>query len=434
MSLTNPTAIGGDGCLTASTAGTQPANSTQATQNPAQLLTTQLLTTQMLTRIWQELLGVDTIAADQNYFDLGGDSSLAVQLFARIEKEFGVKLPLATLFEAPTIEEQARVLEVQRAVNATPAIASKVMTISNVAESSATPASPVTAEAPAARSGWSPLVTIQSPNPGQDTRPAFFCMHGAGGNVLIYRDLAKNLGADQPFYGLQAQGLDGTSAPLTTIEAMAELYAKEIRRAQAHGPYYIGGYCMGGTLAYEVARQLKSEGEEIALLALFDTMDWSKVKLPGPVGQLYHQSERIVFHVANFFRLDGHGKRRFFSEKVEALRNRLPVWRGMLMAEFGSGAAQERVLGAIWQANDKACLAYAPQPLAGELTDFRPMKQYRMFDLPGGKWDQLALGGARVVELPVYPAGMLVEPFVKHLATALRTAIDDATAKQRANF
>jgi thioesterase domain-containing protein len=209
---------------------------------------------------------------------------------------------------------------------------------------------------------------------------------------------------------------------------MAGLYAKEIRRAQAHGPYYLGGYCMGGTLAYEVARQLKSEGEEIALLALFDTMDWSKVKLPGPGGKLYHQGERIVFHVANFFRLDGEGKRKFFSEKVEALRNRLPVWRGMLMAEFGSGAAQERVLGAIWQANDKACLVYTPQPFAGELADFRPMKQYRMFDLPGGKWERLAQGGARVVELPVYPAGMLVEPFVKHLATALRTAIDGAMA------
>ena len=423
MSTTNPTAIGGDRRLVASTGDAISANGISSSTNH----TTQR-TAQQLTRIWQELLGVDTIASDQNYFDLGGDSSLAVHLFVRIENEFGVKLPLSTLFEAPTIEEQARVLE-ERKAEMQAATASAPATTTTTARTAT-----LTPEVSGAASGWSPLVTIQAPaaDGAPGTRPAFFCMHGAGGNVLIYRDLAKNVGADQPFYGLQAQGLDGASAPLTTIEAMAGLYAKEIRRAQAHGPYYLGGYCMGGTLAYEVARQLKNEGEEIALLALFDTMDWSKVKLPGPGGKLYHQGERIAFHVANFFRLDGDGKRKFFSEKVEALRNRLPVWRGMLMAEFGSGAAQERVLGAIWQANDKACLVYTPQPFAVELADFRPMKQYRMFDLPGGKWERLAQGGARVVELPVYPAGMLVEPFVKHLATALRTAIDGAMAKAAA--
>lgn len=416
MSIPNPTTLGGEGCLTASAAGAHSASGNQ--------------TVQQLTRIWQELLGVDAIAKDQNYFDLGGDSSLAVHLFARIEKELGVKLPLATLFEAPTIEEQARVVDVQRAVNTTPAMVSKVVTTSDAAMLASAPAA--VAATPAV-SGWSPLVTIQA----QGSRPAFFCMHGAGGNVLIYRDLAKNLGAEQPFYGLQAQGLDGASEPLTTIEAMAALYVKEIRRAQAHGPYYIGGYCMGGTLAYEVARQLKNEGEEIALLALFDTMDWSQVKLPGAGGKLYHQWERIRFHVANFFRLDGDGKREFFSEKVEALRNRLPVWRGMLMARFAQGRAakgsQERALGAIWQANDQACLMYRPQPYGEVLTDFRPMKQYRMFDQPGAKWERLAQGGARVVELPVYPAGMLVEPFVKHLATALRAAIDGAMAKAAAS-
>src|SRR5271157_2379043 len=170
-------------------------------------------TTRKLAQIWQELLGVESVGAEQNYFDLGGDSSLAVQLFARIEKIFHVKLPLATLFEAPTIEEMARILRQQETAAAEP-------------------------------EGWSPLVTIQAGG----TRPAFFCIHGAGGNVLIYRDLAKHLGPEQPFYGLQAQGLDGKSAPLKTIEDMAALYVKEIRKVQAHGPYFIGGYCMGGTL------------------------------------------------------------------------------------------------------------------------------------------------------------------------------------------
>src|ERR1022692_1664380 len=161
-------------------------------------------TAKQLSHIWQEQLGVGAIGLDQNFFDLGGDSSLAVRMFSEIEKIFGVKLPLATLYEAPTIEELARVLR---------------------GEVSA--------------SGWSPLVAIQP----EGSRPPLFCFHGAGGNVLIYRDLSRHLGLDQPFYGLQAQGLDGSRPPLTTIEEMAALYVKEIRRSQPHGPYFLGGYC-----------------------------------------------------------------------------------------------------------------------------------------------------------------------------------------------
>jgi phthiocerol/phenolphthiocerol synthesis type-I polyketide synthase E len=351
-------------------------------------------TTRELVRIWQELLGMETVGTDQNYFDLGGDSSLAVHLFARIEKQFKVKLPLAILFEAPTIDELARVLREQTASTS--------------------------------MSGWSPLVAIQP----SGARPVFFCMHGAGGNILIYRELAKHLGADQPFYGLQAQGLDGSCPPLTTIEEIGALYAKEIRRFQAHGPYFIGGYCMGGTLAYEVAQQLTTCGEDVALLALFDTMNWSNIRVPSVWTKAYHAIERVFFHVANFLRLDGAGRRDFFRDKAEALRNRLPVWKGMLVARFSQGdsvtTSQSRALARIWQANDHACMLYVPQPFPGVVTDFRPMKQYRMFDLPNVKWDRLAQGGVQVVNLPVYPAGILVEPFVKHLATSLRTAIDGA--------
>src|SRR5580698_8234392 len=191
-----------------------------------------------LTRIWQDLLGIEPITPDQNYFDLGGDSSLAVHLFVQIEKVFNVKLPIFTLFEAPTIAELAAVLRRD-----------------------------------AAPDGWSPLVAIQPIG----SRPPFFCMHGAGGNVLIYRELSKLLGDDQPFYGLQAQGLDGNAPPLTKIEDMAALYVKEIRRVQPRGPYFLGGYCLGGTIAYEVAQQLRAQGQEVALLALLDTTDWSKI-------------------------------------------------------------------------------------------------------------------------------------------------------------
>jgi phthiocerol/phenolphthiocerol synthesis type-I polyketide synthase E len=348
-------------------------------------------TTKQLTQIWREILGVESIAPNQNYFDLGGDSSLAVYMFAQIEKIFDVKLPLATLFEAPTIEELAGILRDH--------------------------------DSP---TGWSPLVAIQP----SGSRPAFFCIHGAGGTVLLYRELAQRLGPDQPFYGLQSIGLDASCPPLTRIEDMAAVYAKEIRKKQRRGPYFLGGYCMGGTVAFEVARQLQAQGERVALLALFDTVDWSKIPVPSFLDKSYHAVERLMFHAANFFRLDREGKGQFLGQKVEILRNRLPVWRGTVLAKLSNGgqaaASESALLAKIWQANDRACAQYMPQPYAGTLTDFRPLKQYRIFDRPDAKWDRLAQGRHNVVVLPTYPAGMLVEPFVRHLAAALEKAIDDA--------
>ncbi len=345
-----------------------------------------------LTVLWQELLGVESIGPDDNYFDLGGDSALAVHLFARIEKQFKIKLPLATLFEAPTIAELSRLL---------------------------------TSEVPAS-TGWSSLVVIQP----SGSRPKFFCMHGAGGNVLIYRDLSRHLGQDQPFFGLQAQGLDGSCPPLTRIEDMAAAYVKEIRRAQPFGPYFIGGYCMGGTVAYEVAQQLHAQGEQIAFLGLFDTLNWSKLPLPSAFGKAYHGWQRFYFHAANFLKLNLDGQSRFFSEKIKAVKNRIPVWKGMLLSRFKSAPSRENsesmALGQIWRTNDAACMLYTAEPFPGVLTHFRPLKQYRILDKPGAAWEKLALGGQKVVNLQVYPAGMLVEPFVKHLAEALEISMDDA--------
>jgi hypothetical protein len=144
----------------------------------------------------------------------------------------------------------------------------------------------------------------------------------------------------------------------------------------------------------------------------------------------------MFFHAANFFRLDGDGRGRFFGEKLEALRNRLPVWRGMLQAKFSkkrdTTGTPSLLLGQLWLLNDRACAKYRPQPFAGVVTDFRPMKQYRIFRRSNMNFGRLAQGGERVVVLPVYPAGMLVEPFVKHLADALKECVDQAMAGQRA--
>src|SRR6202046_1048263 len=134
-------------------------------------------------------------------------------------------------------------------------------------------------------------------------------MHGAGGNVLIYRELSKLLGDDQPFYGLQAQGLDGSAPPLTKIEDMAALYVKEIRRERPAGPYLLGGYCLGGTIAYEVAQQLRAQGQEVTLLALFDTTDWSKIPSVNAWNTSYMACQKFLFHATNFFKLNSKGRK-----------------------------------------------------------------------------------------------------------------------------
>jgi phthiocerol/phenolphthiocerol synthesis type-I polyketide synthase E len=363
----------------------------------SQVSTAEDATAKELSRIWQALLVIDTINVDQNFFDLGGDSSLAVRMFSQIEQTFGVKLPLATLYEAPTIAELAGILRGE---------------ISS--------------------SGWCPLVAIQP----SGSRAPLFCIHGAGGTVLIYRDLSRRLGVDQPCYGLQAQGLDGTLPPLTTIEEMATLYVKEIRRTQPHGPYFLGGYCGGGTIAYEVAQQLQGDEEQVALLAMFDTMNWSKIPITLRSKATY-ACQRLVFHAASFLSLDFGNQSRFLREKIKILRSRIPVWRGMLQSRFKkdySGAASTSLaLGRVWQTNDQACWQYVPKPYRGVVTDFRPSTQYRIFNKPDLKWNRLAQG-QEVIVLPVNPASMLVEPFVEHLASALRQSIDAAMLRCNAGF
>lgn len=348
-------------------------------------------TVKQLTVMWQQLLGVEPIAPDQNYFELGGDSILAVQLFAQIEREFHLRLPVTMLFEAPTVAELAGLIR---------------------------------RDAPAPV--WSPLVPIQTAG----SRPPFFCIHGAGGNVLIYRELSQRLGADQPFFGLQSQGLDGKLPILRTVEEMASLYVKEIRRVNPRGPYLVGGYCGGGTIALEVAQQLRSLGKDVALLALFDTSNWYKVPSFSIWSKTYHYSERVAFHALSFLSLDFTGRSELFREKLRAVRQRVPVWRGMLQARLtrrpGADGSSLRLLGELWKANDKACAAYVPRTYPGVITDFRPKRQYRALNKPETKWGHLAQGGEDVVSLPVYPAVMLVEPFVQQLALALRAKIDCA--------
>ena len=188
---------------------------------------------QQLQRIWAEVLQLPSVGVGDNFFELGGHSLLAVLLMARIEQCFGKNLPLATLFSSSTIEQLAIRLR---------------------CETDSLP--------------WSGLVAIQS---GGDKRP-FFCVPGVGGNVIYLYELARHLGLSQPFYGLQALGLDGESEPFNRVEDIAAYYIEAIQTVQPSGPYLLGGHSFGGVVAFEMATQLQKQGHEVALVAIIDAI------------------------------------------------------------------------------------------------------------------------------------------------------------------
>ena len=190
-------------------------------------------TERKIAKIWQDLLKIESVGLYDNFFELGGHSLMAVRMFARIERDLGVRLPLTSLFNATTVAQLAAIIT-QRDHGLV---------------------------------DWSPVVPIRMGS----NKPPFFGIHGHEGGVLFWRDIVTHLPDDQPFYAVQAQGVDGGMPALTRIEDMASLYLSEIRKVQPHGPYYLGGYSMGGEIAFEIGQQLFTQGEKVGLLVMFDT-------------------------------------------------------------------------------------------------------------------------------------------------------------------
>ncbi len=202
-----------------------------------------------LRALWAKALGRKDVGLHDDFFMLGGDSLQAVNLFLDIERHLGRRLPRAILFDSATVAEMAARIE---------------------------------AEEPSRC-----LVAIQ---PNGD-RPPFFCVHDQDGHVLNFRALAKHLGDQQPFYGLQARGIDGEEVPFADADSMAAHYVREIRRIQPHGPFLLGGYSFGGRIAYLMAQKLRAAGEDVPLLALFDTY-YQGGKQRADIGQWFRLHAR----------------------------------------------------------------------------------------------------------------------------------------------
>ncbi|HYK21771.1 MAG TPA: non-ribosomal peptide synthetase, partial [Pyrinomonadaceae bacterium] len=337
-----------------------------------------------LVKLWTTILQVKAVGVTDNFFELGGDSLLAARLFAQIHNRFGKNLPLSTLFVSPTIEQLANVLR----------------------ESDA-------------EARWSSLVPIQP----HGSKPPLFCVHAAGANVLIYRPMSRHLGDDQPVYALQAQGLDGRQEPLRRVEDMAARYIKEIRTVQPDGPYYLLGASFGGFVAYEMAQQLLSQGQEVAFLGILDTN--------CPV---YSLGKKLICHLGHLRQL---GLLEYSRAVAAGVRRRLNLNHGSsdreksepnvrsLVPEQADDALVQTV-AAIFEAEQKYVPAIKRYP--GKVTLFWADDEPRNFEDNRLAWRKVAAGGVEIHVVPGSHTKMREEPQVQTLVEKLRPSLEKARA------
>lgn len=351
-----------------------------------------------LMALWRRVLSVRIVRPDDDFFALGGHSMIAAQLFVLIERELGLTAPLSVLNDAPTPRKLAAVLA----------------------------RGPVQAD-------WQSLVSITR----SGDRPPLFLVHAAEGNVLLYRSLAAHLGEDQPVYGLQSAGLDGKSEIDACFERTATRYIAELRQVQPHGPYMLGGYCLGGTLAMEMARQLLDMGETVGLVAMFESFNIRAIQWPLP-WHLRLANRALLnpyHHLRNLIAAEGAGKLGFFREKVRVELSRAHVSARVALARAARflrpDASAEFHHLKLADLYDQALDQYNVKPYPGELTVFLTERNLAGFGDPLGGWGEVAQGGVRLFPLPISPKGSLVEPYVRELAAMLRNCLDRAAERHR---
>jgi len=345
-----------------------------------------------IARLWCELLGVRSVQPEDDFFALGGHSLTAVRLFAQIRQEFAVDLPLATLFQAPTL------------ASFTDTVARHGQLAASRAASGAAPQA-----AP-----WSPLVRICAGRPG---RQPLFCVHSAGGNVLNYKPLSAALGAHQPFYALQAQGVDGQLAPLPTIEAMAAQYIEAMRRVDPVGPYQLVGYSSGGVIAFEMARQLQQAGAGVSLLGIIDTLAPAvQGRQPSRLKKIWLMQQWSLKHVLQW-RVRRRQSQRLAASYAAALDSITP---GAPLSDLIIGAS-------LYRQFYTAQKTYAPQPYPGRVVLFKgTARQAEIAHLDAGDtlgWENHVSGALRVVHIESSHVLMMEQPGVAQLARALQAEL-----------
>ncbi len=339
-----------------------------------------------LVAVWQTSLEIPDVGLSDDFFALGGHSLLGVRLLSRVRQEFGVRLSLSALFEAPTVERMA--VRVRQE-----------MTVATRAEGRAS-------------RSWSTVVPMKP----EGSLPPFFCVAGRGGNPMNLRPVAAKLGDDQPFYGLQHRGVDGLRAPHTSVEEMAREFIEDMREVQPHGPYFLGGFSGGGTAALEMAMQLRASGEQIGALVLLDAVN--------PQIPMWSLAERVAYHstrvrsdgVSYALTAFGEGLLRRGQDLRVSVLSRLSRW---FPYEFRNEA-----VAAAWTDMQSR---YEPQPYPGTVFLLRSRERdTKIFD-PRNGWGPVVLGELFVVEVSGGHTSFVSEEHAELTSTCLSNVL--ATAR-----
>ncbi|MGE0651978.1 MAG: AMP-binding protein [Alphaproteobacteria bacterium] len=336
-----------------------------------------------LQRLWADALGLERVGLHEDFFLLGGDSLQAVDLFLRVEKQLDRRLPRSVLFEAGTVEKMAQRIE----------------------ESAPSPC----------------LVRIQP----KGSKPPFFCVHDGNGQVLNYRDLSRLLGESQPFYGIQCRGLDGEEEPFTRIEDMAAHYVREIRKVQPSGPYYLGGYSFGGRVAFVMAQQLRAAGQDVALLALFDTYSACGQQRVALRDWLAHHRERLrslpKAKIPGYILLRGRNL-----AKMAFMRARLKSYSAAWRFFKSRGKPLPRVLRRPVPANDMIRRSYQPCPYDGDAVLFMAERYAWAHADQHDGWYKLIRGCLEIRPISGRHYEIMAQPHVQTLAEELSDVLRHA--------
>ncbi len=352
----------------------------------------------LLAHMWARILKVPRVGVHDNFFELGGHSLLAVRVVTEVEKLCHIRLPLSTLFEAPTISNLANVIR----------------------KHSWSPS-------------WSSLVPIRS----NGSRPPLFLMHSHGGNTLEYHLLANLLEPDQPVYTLQARGLDGHIVINSTIEEMAAAYVEELRTVQPEGPYFVGGYCLGGLLALEAAQQLTAAGEKVGLVILIQSMHPQSGYFKPTATLLHRWWYRITMRLSLELEYLSYRGPSYFIERIRFDWNRAhakaAIHLGRVKTDGNSDLSHlpmHFILEMVENEHVKALAKYEPRTYGGDVVLFRAGKQLRgLIASERLGWDSVLCGNMELCEIPGHRQNMLHRPNVLRLARELSNRLVVAQEK-----
>jgi len=346
-----------------------------------------------IAKIWEELLGVRGVGSDESFFELGGTSLAAARMFALITERLGRRLPLSTLVTASTISALADIIRDGSETN-TPSI-----------------------------------VEVQM---GDGTKPPIFLIHAEGGHVLMYRDLALGLGPEWTIYGIQSRGLDGTTQPSDSVAEMAARYLSEVRQVQPDGPYYLGGWCLGGTIGYEMTKLLEAEGEKVAWLGMIQarhTDYWASRDQAMALRRLaWRSADRVAYETDSLSELSGKAKLRYVSEKARRLTMR--SWaRVEIDGPRHSYVTELAASNACDEAHLKAYWAYDPKPYDGKVTILYSSNQpHGVEPDPTLGWAPLLRGEVDLYEVPSHHGNVIHGERIAIVTDIMRSTIEAAQA------